>query len=344
MHRPRIAIIGAGVIGKRHLAAIDACPDIDLAAICDPFPAAQDLADARGVAWHRDVGAMLAEETPDGVVVATPTEHHLDPALAALHAGVHVLVEKPITATLEEADRLVTLSGETGRHVLVGHHRRYYACVHEAREIVRNGGLGRLVGVSGQWTTRKADDYYAADWRKRQAAGPVLTNLIHEIDSLRYICGEIVSVCGLTSNAVQGFEKEDVAALVLEFASGALGTFLISDQAVSPWTWEFGTGENPAFPRSGQNSVRFMGTEAALDFPNLAVWRHSQTPGNWNHAIASEAMPQSLGDAFRDQMLHFADVIGGRCQPRIDAADAARTLRATIAIFEANRTGQKVAP
>lgn len=342
MKNVRIAIVGAGVIGKRHLAALAKCREIDLAAICDPFPAAADIARAEGVALFTDIDAMLAAEAPDGVVVATPTEHHLAPTLAALDAGVPVLVEKPITATQEEAEQVVAKSQATGCPVLVGHHRRYYDCVHRAREIVRDGGLGKLVGVSGQWTTRKPDDYYASDWRRRQAAGPVLTNLIHEIDGLRYICGEIVSVSGLTSNSVQGFEKEDVAALALEFAGGALGSFLISDQAVSPWTWEFGTGENAGFPGTGQNSVRFMGTEAALDFPNLTLWRHSETPGNWTLPMAPEALTQPFGDAFCDQLLHFAEVIGGRSTPRIDAADALSTLRATVAIFEASRSGQRV--
>lgn len=341
MNRTRIAIVGAGVIGKRHLAALARCPDVDLAAICDPFPAAADIALAQGVKHFSDIEAMLAAETPDGVVVATPTEHHLAPTLAALDAGVPVLVEKPITATPEEAESVVAKSKATGCPVLVGHHRRYYACVHKAREIVGGGGLGQLVGVNGQWTTRKPDAYYASDWRKRQAAGPVLTNLIHEIDSLRYICGEIVSVTGLTANAVQGFEKEDVAALAFEFASGALGTFLISDQAVSPWTWEFGTGENASFPKTGLNSVHFMGTHAALDFPNLTIWRHAEAPGNWEMPIAQDSVAQPFGDAFRDQLLHFADVIGGRSEPRIDAADALRTLQATVAIFEASRTGQR---
>lgn len=342
MNKVRIAIVGAGVIGKRHLAALAKCGDIELAAICDPTPGAVEIAHAQDVVHFPDIEAMLAAELPDGVVISTPTEHHLAPTLAALDAGVPVLVEKPITATVEEAEAVVAKSRATGCPVLVGHHRRYYECVHKAREIVREGGLGQLVGVSGQWTTRKPDDYYAPDWRKRQSAGPVLTNLIHEIDYLRYICGEIVTVSGLTNNSVQGFEKEDVAALALEFANGALGTFLISDQAVSPWTWEFGTGENASFPKTGQNSIHFMGTAAALDFPNLTLWRHSETPGNWAQPIAPESMAQPFSDAFRDQLLHFADVIGGCSAPRIDAADALSTLRATVAIFEASRTGRRV--
>lgn len=342
MDKTRLALVGAGVIGKRHLAAIRTCPEIELVALCDPFPGAAETASIHDVPLHKDIDDMLRTEAPHGVIVATPTEHHLEPASKALEAGAHVLVEKPITATLQEADRLIQLSASRGRHVLVGHQRRYYDCVHQARTIVQGGQLGKLVGLCGQWTTRKADEYYTPDWRKRQAAGPVLTNLIHEIDCLRYICGEITSVSGTTSNAVQGFEKEDVAALVLEFANGAIGTFFLSDQAISPWTWEFATGENAACPKTGQNATRFMGTQAALEFPNLVLWRHETDQKDWTQPFVSEPLTQSIGDAYHAQMSHFGAVIRGECEPRIDAADAAKSLNATVAIFEASETGRKV--
>lgn len=338
----RLAIIGAGVIGKRHIEAIDGTTSAELIAIADPCSSAKETAAKAGVPWFPDIGTMLADSRPEGVIVAAPTEHHLDPCLAALDAGAHVLVEKPITATLSEAELIVAKSAQTGRHVLVGHHRRYYPQVHRAREIIRGGVLGNLVAVSGQWGVRKHEDYFAPDWRKNWQAGPILTNLIHEIDSLRYICGEIASICAETSNAVQNFEKEDAAALVMRFENGALGTFILSDRVCSPWAWEFATGENPAFPRSAQNAVRFMGTKASLDFPNLTLWRHENCRGSWNDKIAAEPLELELGDAFIRQIEHFGAVIRGMQQPRISAGDATRTLKATLAVYEAADEGRRV--
>ncbi len=338
----RLAIVGGGVIGRRHAGAIAEVPVAELVAVVDPAPTGRALADERGVPHHGDLRSMFATERLDGVIVSTPTEHHCEPTLAALEAGCHVLVEKPIMATVEEAERVVKKVAEGDRHVLVGHHRRYYSLVHEAREIVRSGKLGRLVAVTGQWNLRKHDDYYSPEWRKMREAGPVLTNLIHEIDTLRYICGEVESLSAEISHDVMGFEKEDAAAMVLRFRNGALATFLLSDRTPSPWAWEFATGETPTYPKSGQNSARFMGTTAALEFPNLVLWHHGDETPDWKHAIKQDEMPHELGNAFTSQIAHFCAVISGREDPVITARDATESLKVTLAVFEAARTGKRI--
>jgi predicted dehydrogenase len=88
----------------------------------------------------------------------------------------------------------------------------------------------------------KHDEYYDPDWREPWQAGPVLTNLIHEMDYLRYILCEVVSVQAETSRPIQDFEKKDATGFILRFANGALGAFVLSDHADSPWAWEFATG------------------------------------------------------------------------------------------------------
>ena len=342
MSKSRIALIGAGVIGKRHLLAIGSIDEIELVAIADPFPEAGLVAKEYSVPFFSDGREMLSQCKPDGVIVATPTEHHLAPTLASLDAGAHVLVEKPIMATLDEAEQVIARSQQTKRHVLVGHQRRYYAQVDRAREIIADGTLGRLVAVSGQWTMRKHNSYYDSDWRKAWQAGPVLTNLIHEIDSLRYICGDIESIMAETSNLVQGFEKEDAAAILIKFVSGALGCFVLSDQAHSPWSWECATGENAAFPKSAQNAVRFVGTDGALDFPNLELWHAAGEIPEWRNALTRKVIDNPLEDAYIAQLRHFANVIQGEEEPKISAADAAATLQATVAVFEAAQQGGRV--
>ena len=342
MKNVRLGLVGAGVIGARHVGAIEQCEGVDLVAIADPMPAAQAMAEAQGVALFVDIGAMLAEAECDGVIVSTPTEHHLHPTLAALDAGVHVLVEKPICADVEEAAQIVARVAATGRHVLVAHQRRYYPQVEKAREIIRSGALGQLVAVSGQWTLRKHESYYDPEWRKRWQAGPIVTNLIHDMDAIRYICGEVESISAEVGNPVFGYEKEDVAALTIKFESGALGSFILSDQATSPWTWEMALGENISIPQTGQNAMRFMGREGSLEFPNLVVWKNTAQPHDWTQPMVSEAIPLTAEDAYTVQMQHFAAVIRGDAEPRIDAADAARSLAATVAVMESARTGMRV--
>ncbi len=338
MSNVRIGLVGAGVIGARHIGAIDQCDGVELVAIADPM-ATKAQAD---VPLFMDTQAMLSQVKCDGVIVSTPTEHHLSPTLAALEAGAHVLVEKPICATVEEASQIVACCAETKRHVLVAHQRRYYPQVEQAREIIRDGLLGPLVAVSGQWTLRKHETYYDPDWRKKWQAGPIVTNLIHDMDAIRYICGEVHSVMAETGNPVFGWEKEDVAALTLRFESGALGSFILSDQTTSPWTWEMALGENISIPKTNQNAMRFMGRDASLEFPNLVLWKHEAPPHDWTQPLVSEALNFEAEDAYTVQMRHFAQVIRGEETPRIDAADAQRSLAATVAVMESARTGQRV--
>jgi predicted dehydrogenase len=343
----QFGVVGAGVIGKRHIQTITNSQDAQLVAIVDPSDVARELATSIGVRYFTDIESLLEKESVDAVVIATPTVHHLQPTLKALDAGVHVLVEKPIAATLQESQAIVDKVRTSSCHVLVGHHRRYYPAVDKARKLVEGDELGTLIAVTGQWNVRKDDAYYLPDWRKHRTAGPVLTNLVHDIDLLRYLCGEISHISAELSNAVYGYEKEDVAALLLRFANGALGTFLLSDTTPSPWSWEAATGENPIVPRSGQNAFRLMGTRGSLEFPNLKVWTADGSAhagqSSWFDPMQSQSLSSEFENAFGRQLDHFCKVIRGATLPRVDALDGQRSLQATLAVFDAAQSGQRVA-
>ncbi|MBH55106.1 MAG: oxidoreductase [Opitutaceae bacterium] len=340
--RVRLALIGAGVIGQRHLKSIAVVERAELVAIVDTNPAVEQIAAESSVPFFRATGAMLKEVKPEGVFVCSPTDLHLQPVLESLRSGAHVLVEKPITATLDEAEEIIELSEKTSRHVLVGHHRRYYENVNETKKLIQNGALGKLLGLSGLWTDNKHDAYFEPEWRKVRAAGPVLINLIHEIDMLRYMCGEIVSVSAKLQTGLRGHPKEETAAILLNFENGTLGTFLISDATPSPWTWEHATGDTPSYPHYGVNVLRFVGSEAALDFPNLRLWKHNGEIPDWQHELTPQAIDIQLCNAFEAECAHFCEVIAGEQAPRITAADAAGSLAVVLAIFEAADSGKEV--
>jgi len=341
----RIAVIGAGVIGRLHAGLAAAEPACRLVAIADPEPGTANLAREFGATWYDDHERLLADEPLDGVILAVPTRLHAPIGLACASAGVHMIVEKPLADSVVAGLELVEAAEATGVHVLVGHHRRYDPAVEDARAIVRSGGLGRLVLVSAIWAARKPDDYWTVDWRRSPGGGPVLINLIHDIDCLRYICGEIVEVQAVTSHAIRGFEVEDSAAILLRFEGGALGTVAISDAVVSPWNWEAGTNDNRVVAWSGQNSYHFMGTSGSLEFPNLVTWHQAGDPATgWGRPFV--ATPHGLGprSAHAAQLRHFVAVIRGDEQPTIDGRDGLATLAATMAVHEAATTGRPVPP
>ena len=194
MKAVNLGLVGVGSIGVRHIQAIDKVDEISLVAIADPSPVAAEFGKARSIPVYADAESMFQAGGMDAVIISTPTEKHHKIVMVALTHHLTVLVEKPISATVEEARDITRFANEQGCHVLVGHQRRYYPCAEKARDIIQSGQLGTLMAVIGQWTARKDDPYYAPEWRREVEAGPILTNLIHEIDLLRFICGDITTV------------------------------------------------------------------------------------------------------------------------------------------------------
>ena len=341
-HKTKLALIGVGTIGKRHLKALSDVKEANLIAVVDTNPNLEKLVLERKVPFFTSTEEMLKKHEPEGVIVCTPTEVHLEPVLSSLESKAHVLVEKPITATLAEGRKIIASAENVSREVLVGHHRRYYGNIDKTRELIRKGALGKLIGVNGMWTVRKADSYFEPEWRRLRSSGPVLINLIHEIDTLRYVCGDLVSLSAKVSRGLRDHPKEETAAVLMEFEGGALGTFLISDATPSPWTWEQAIGENPSFPKTSQNVYRFTGSEASLDFPNLVLWKHGKGSPDWFNEISPQSIEMKLEDAYAAQCRHFCAVIAGREKPQITAMDAVRTLEATLAVFEASEKGTRI--
>lgn len=339
----RLAVIGCGQIGRSHIARIRRTSGAVLAAISDSDPSAGDLADEIGVPYFAGRKALLSEVPLDGAVIATPNPTHAELGLACIKARVPALIEKPVSDRVEDAIVLADRSEAAGVPILVGHHRRHSPFIRKAREMVRSGALGSVVAISAVWLVKKPDAYFEADWRRGAGGGPILINLIHDIDCLRAIAGDIASVQAEISSARRGFEVEDSAAVILRMASGALATAVLSDAAPSPWSWELTAGEQTSypFPMTGQDAYRFVGTKAALEVPTLRVWRHSGA-GDWLSPMASENIPVERVDPLEAQLAHFIDVIAGRAKPLIDARDAAETLRATLAVKQAALTGQRV--
>jgi predicted dehydrogenase len=109
---PRISVAGAGLIGRRHIDLVRRSTECRLASIVDPAPTAQVLASQLAVPWFPSIPALLAGDRPDGIIVATPSQLHLEHALACLGAAVPTLLEKPIATTIEDGVRIATVAAE----------------------------------------------------------------------------------------------------------------------------------------------------------------------------------------------------------------------------------------
>lgn len=337
----KIAVMGAGLIGKRHAAHVRAEPGCVLSAIIDPALAGKAFAEEIGVDWYPAFDALPAGQRPDGVIVATPNQLHVANGLELAAAGIPMLVEKPIADSVEGARKLVHAAEAAGVPLLVGHHRRHNPMIRKAREAIDAGRLGRVLTLTGQFWLVKPDDYFDIDWRRQEGAGPILINLIHDIDLFRYLCGEIVGVQAQSSNAVRGNPAEETAVALLRFASGALGAVSASDTVVSPWSWELTTGENPAYPRQDQSCYQIGGTQGSLTIPALELWNHSDKRGWWE-PLKRERIPFIPEDPLQAQIRHFCAVIRGDEEPLVSGREGLATLAVIAAVKQAARSGGSV--
>lgn len=338
----RIVVIGAGMIGSKHVDRINTHQDFELAGIADP-----QLDLARSLAGNAIVDAdfrkLLDRTKPDAVLIASPNALHAEQGVECATRGLPFIIEKPVTESLDGARQLHAAVQSSGVKTLVGHHRRHHPSVQKTREMIAEGAIGPLVGVSGIWSARKPDSYFeAGPWRAKKGGGVILINLIHEIDFLRFTAGEIVGVQAVTSNRHRGFEVEDTAAIILEFASGALGTFFLSDAAPSPWTMEQGLGEAQEFPFSGQSSYRFIGGLGALEWPELRHWSQAESPPTWTAPMLARQQYATRLDPWNAQLSHFRDMIRDDVPSIQNVADGCLTLIAASAVSEAAVTGKRI--
>jgi predicted dehydrogenase len=331
--------VGAGLIGRRHIA--DAAAEAVLDAIVDPAPQAERIAAERGVSWFPSLAALLTDHRPDGVIVATPNQMHIENGLACIAAGVPALIEKPIADDVVAAARLADAAEEAAVPILVGHHRRHNPLVAAAKSAIAEGRLGTLVAVQASCWFYKPDSYFETAWRREKGAGPVFINLIHDIDTLRHLCGDIESVQALQSSRVRGHTVEDTAAILLRFVSGALGTITVSDTVAGPWSWELTAGENPDFPATGEACYHIGGTHGALALPGLVLWSYAG-PRSWWEPLSSTGLQRDDADPLRLQLRHFLRVLAEGEPPLVSARDALETLRVVAAVKQAAETGAAV--
>lgn len=340
----RIAVAGAGLIGLRHIEEVDASTVAALSAIVDPGPGAADVAAKYSVPLYDSLAGLLGRDRPDGVILATPNQLHVAGALECVRAGVPVLVEKPIGDSVESATGLVEAAEAAGVPVLTGHHRNYSSIMAKSREIVRSGVLGPIVAVVGTALFYKPDDYFdvGGGWRRQPGGGPILLNLVHEVNNLLSLVGDVVRVQAVTSNATRGFPVEDTAAMVLTFAGGALGTFVLSDTAASARSWEQTSQENATYASyDDEDCYHIAGTTGSLSIPTMRL-RTYPAKRSWWEPFETSVVDIDRSDPLANQVDHFAAVIRGEAAPICSGRDGLKTLRVVDAVTEAARTGRPV--
>lgn len=215
------AVIGVGAMGRNHARVYHEIPDVELVAVADLAPAlVQETARLRGAHPYTDYRAMLAGSPPDVVTVAVPTQAHHQVVLDVLEAGCHVLVEKPISATIEEAQGMIDRAAELGRVLAVGHIERYNPAVIELKRRLDNGELGRVFQVHarrlGPFPSRVRD------------VGVIVDLAPHDLDIMHYLTGQKVQRLYAETEQEIHTAHEDLFSGLLRFQDGTLGVLEIN--------------------------------------------------------------------------------------------------------------------
>jgi len=338
MKLPRIAIVGVGLGGKIHLKSFEKCGDAEICALVAPSREAnKEFSASKNLNFYSSLQDCFKNENPDGVIIASPNEYHFRHSEICISAGLPVLLEKPITSTLESGQELMHLVNQSGSKFLVGHHRAHNPIIHKAKEVISSGVLGELVSFSGSAQFYKPDDYFElGSWRKKIGGGPALINLIHEIDIMRRLFGEIEAVQAIFSSNIRSFEVEDTAVINIRFVNGALGSMTLSDAASTAKSWELTSGENPNYIQySGEDCYHISGTRGSLGVPTMRLkYFQEEVESSWWNPLSQDTIEVLKKDPIDEQRDHFLNVIKGIEAPLVTIEDGCKNLSVLEAIKE----------
>jgi UDP-N-acetyl-2-amino-2-deoxyglucuronate dehydrogenase len=340
----RVGIVGAGLIGQIHAAAVKTLPEAVLTAVCDLVPGkASEFAAGQSPApaAFDDLSAMLGAGLVDAVCVCTPHPQHAPVVEACAARGVHAIVEKPFTATLADADRAIAASRQYGTKLSVIFQRRWYPGSRRIRDAIDQGRLGRpILGEAIIEFWRGRDYYELAPWRGRwdtEGGGVIINQAPHMIDLLQWYMGPVEEVFCYWDNLTHPYvEVEDVAVAVVRFVGGGLGLIKASN-CTDPWL-RYGvriTGSIGATAEISYNN----GYEAGPNF----TWTLPGEEANVARWLAEE---QAMGlKEFPDfHALQIGEFLGAIREDR-EPAVAGEEGRKTVEIIEAMyRSGQTGAP
>lgn len=338
----KILISGPGLIGKQHARLINNRPDCKLAAVVTPDNSTHDSTKTDfGCEVYQSLEEALQSQQFDAAIISSPNQFHFDQAAKCISYNIPVLIEKPITDSLQTAKQLVELSRINRSKVLVGHHRTYSPLLSVAQSFIKSDQFGTLVSVHGSALFYKPDTYFAAaPWRSKLGGGPLLINMIHEIGIMRYLCGEIRRVSALASCRTRNFEVEDTVAINLEFMEGALGTFLLSDAAASNKSWEMTSGENLTYPYYPDDACYFFsGSNGSLDFPSMKGRFYKDVEPSWWSPFENFDVDAMRSDPLSRQLDHFLAVVRGHAEPMVSALDGYMNIAVIDAIRNSIASG-----
>lgn len=323
----KFLIAGLGSIGRRHLRNLRALGESDILLYRTHRSTLPDE-ELAGFSVETDLKAALAHR-PDAVIVANPTALHLDVAIPAAEVGCHILLEKPISHSLDGVDKLEAAARRSGSRILVGFQFRFHPTLRKAAEILHAGRIGRILSVRAHWGEYLPNWHPWEDFRQGYAARPdlgggVVLTLCHPLDYLHWLIGPVESLWALTASLNLNLPVEDTAEIGLRFVNGALGSVHLDYNQRPP-----------------VHSLEIVGSEGTLRWDNRDGILHEYRAGEDRWETYSPPSGFERNVMFLEEMRHFLDVVRG-AQPLCTLEEGAYALRLALAAHESSRHGRFV--
>jgi predicted dehydrogenase len=356
MDRVRTALVGCGKVGQIHAQALGNLAESEFAGVCDVDPARAAAFAARyGARPYSDVVTMLRDCRPQALCIATPHPLHAEPAIQAAEAGVHVLVEKPMAAGLEDCDAM--LAAARRHHVKLGviSQRRWYRPVRRMKDAIDAGKIGRpVLGTFVMYSWRDPSYYRSDPWRGRwdtEGGGVLVNQSPHMLDLLRWLMDDpVTQVAGYWANLNHpSIEVEDSAVAILRFASGGLGSIVTSlAQQPGIYTKVYIHGSNGASVgvETDRGATFIAGMSAISEPPLLDLWTIPGEEGRLPAFQAEDRAEFATVDAVSHyhalQIQDFLRAIIEDRPPLVTGDDGRRVVELFQAIYQSNREGRSV--
>ncbi len=344
----RFLIAGLGSIGRRHLRNLAALKQKDII-LLRSHRATLPEADLEGYPVETDIHAALEKYRPDAVVAANPTALHMDVAIPAAKAGCSILLEKPVSNTLDRLDELAAALRSGGGQLLVGFQFHFHPTLQKAAALLSAEAIGRPLSFHIQWGEYLPSWHPWEDFKKSYAArsdlgGGVILTLTHPLDYLRLLLGDAESLWALTGANNLGLDVEDTAEIGLKMVNGAIGSIHVDyNQRPTSHRWEI-VGSNGTMKWDNATGALevyrpHLSDKSAVRTAQLKS-RNRKAVDGWKEYTVPQGFERNV--MFLHEMKHFIEVARKKVDPICDLEDGKLSLQLALAAYEAARTGRIV--
>ena len=336
----RIGLVGCGRISRNHLAAIAQLNDeLELAAVCDTVAErAQAAAGETGAKVYTDYEQMLNNEKLDIVSICTPSGLHAEQGVLAAEAGCHVITEKPMSITLEGADRLIHACDKHRVSLFVVKQNRLNPTMQLLKRAVDKGRFGRIYFVQSNVFWSRPQSYYdQASWRGTWEfdGGALMNQASHYVDALYWLVGNVEYVMASTATLARRIEAEDTGAAILKFRNGAIGTLNVTMLT---------------YPRNFEGSITIIGENGTVKVGGVAVnriekWDFKEYDDDDRLVESADYQPPNVyGYGHFTYYRNVMDtLLKNPNTPHIDGRSGRKSLEIILAIYRSAQTGKRVA-